>query len=152
MYRQQFNLALGVLLSICWNASYGQPLVDRVIDRVQGEVNGRLRPIPVEDGAITNPNQPLVQDNEPGYLGIVADDRQEQGKGVRILDVVEGGPAAQGGLTKNDLITAIDTTPIRSMDEMARILSAYTCRRNGYFWSTSSGGGCYGGGYFGSAP
>jgi C-terminal processing protease CtpA/Prc len=44
---------------------------------------------------------------------------------VRITGVLPGTPAAVGKLAENDLILAIDGRPIRTLDEMARILSAF---------------------------
>ncbi len=59
---------------------------------------------------------------ERGYLGIVADDRQEQGRGVRILEVLPGGPADEAGLRAQDLITGLGSVRVRAMSEMAAIL------------------------------
>jgi membrane-associated protease RseP (regulator of RpoE activity) len=74
-----------------------------------------------------NPDQPQPAERvEPGYLGAVADDRDEKGRGVRVMKVAEGGPAAQAGLRERDLITAIDGRPVRSMAEMGRHLEATT--------------------------
>lgn len=74
-----------------------------------------------------NPNLPLPAERvEPGYLGAIADDRDENGRGVRVMKVAEGGPAAQGGLRERDLVTAIDGRPIRKMDDVARHLEATT--------------------------
>ncbi|HWA98430.1 MAG TPA: PDZ domain-containing protein, partial [Pirellulales bacterium] len=33
-----------------------------------------------------------------GFLGMIADDRQENNRGVRVLDVMPGGPAQTSGL------------------------------------------------------
>lgn len=55
---------------------------------------------------------------EPGYLGIIGNDRDEKGKGVRVIEMVEGGPAAVSGLQKNDLIVAVDQQPLPSLEAM----------------------------------
>jgi membrane-associated protease RseP (regulator of RpoE activity) len=60
------------------------------------------------------PPQPV----EPGYLGLVTDDRQEAGKGVRVREAVAGGPAAKGGLASGDLITSIDGKPVHGNTDM----------------------------------
>ena len=49
---------------------------------------------------------------EPGYLGLVGDDRRDRGAGVRVVRVVEGSPAAAAGIEVGDLITAIDGHPV----------------------------------------
>jgi S1-C subfamily serine protease len=61
---------------------------------------------------------------EPGYLGAVADDRQDRGQGVRIVEVVPGGPAEKAGLADGDLVTAIDGLAVRSMADVAGALQA----------------------------
>ena len=66
------------------------------------------------------PPQPV----EPGYLGLVTDDRQEAGKGVRVTEAVNGGPGAKGGLMAGDLITGIDGKPIRGNNDMATAISS----------------------------
>jgi S1-C subfamily serine protease len=59
---------------------------------------------------------------EPGYLGAVADDRQDRGRGVRIVEVVLGGPAEKSGLVEGDVVTAIDSLAVRSMADLAGAL------------------------------
>ena len=125
------TLCILLVTGAAWSAAQitdAQPLLDRVLDRVEQELENRTKPIPVEDEpTLADPEREGAaegENKEPGYLGVIADDRQEQGRGVRVLEVVANSPAEQGGLAKNDLIVAINTRPIRTMDEMARILSA----------------------------
>ena len=59
-----------------------QPTVDRLEQQLR------------EPDGITAPDRGPA---EPGYLGVVADDQREQGRGVRILEVVADGPAAEAG-------------------------------------------------------
>jgi predicted metalloprotease with PDZ domain len=65
---------------------------------------------------------PLLTSTEPGFLGMVVDDRQENGAGVRVLDCMPGGPAASSGLKAGDLITSVAGKPIRSMTDFATSL------------------------------
>jgi S1-C subfamily serine protease len=60
---------------------------------------------------------------EPGYLGLIADDRQSVGKGIRIMEIVSAGPAEQAGLKTGDLITGLNSQPVRSMDDFSRGMS-----------------------------
>jgi membrane-associated protease RseP (regulator of RpoE activity) len=55
---------------------------------------------------------------EPGYLGVSTDDRREGGRGVRVMDVVAGGPADKAGLKKGDLITGVDGKAVRGTPDM----------------------------------
>jgi membrane-associated protease RseP (regulator of RpoE activity) len=67
--------------------------------------------------------QPLRSNsNEPGYLGLVADDRQEAGRGVRVMEVVNGGPAEKSGLQAGDLITAINGSVVHEMKDFATLV------------------------------
>jgi membrane-associated protease RseP (regulator of RpoE activity) len=63
---------------------------------------------------------------EPGYLGVVADDRQEKGAGVRVVELEAGGPAEQGGLKADDLITRINDTPVHDQSDMGPVLEKLT--------------------------
>ncbi len=60
---------------------------------------------------------------EPGYLGVTLDDRGELGRGVRVLAVVEGGPAADAGFQPGDLLTHVDDRPVGSLAEFADLLT-----------------------------
>lgn len=59
---------------------------------------------------------------ERGYLGVVADDREDRGRGVRILEVFPEGPAEKAGLRAQDLITALGGVRVRQMSDMGAIL------------------------------
>lgn len=60
-------------------------------------------------------------DFEPGYLGIIADDRDEA-RGVRVLDVVPGGPASGAGLLPGDLILGITNRPVPDMETLSALI------------------------------
>ena len=60
--------------------------------------------------------------NEPGYLGLIADDKQEHNAGARLKEVIPDGPAAQAGLQQDDLLTSVNGKPIHSLDDMASVL------------------------------
>ncbi len=54
---------------------------------------------------------------------MLADDRGEEGRGIRIREVVPGGPGAGGGLQVGDLVSTINGRPIRTMDDMILTLA-----------------------------
>lgn len=62
---------------------------------------------------------------EPGYLGVVADDRIVPGRGVSIVKVVQGGPADQAGLRADDLMIAVNGQEIHDMQEFGEAVSAF---------------------------
>jgi S1-C subfamily serine protease len=59
---------------------------------------------------------------QPGYLGLVADDRQDQGRGIRIVELIPSGPAAQAGLEVGDVVVSINGQPMRTMADMERVM------------------------------
>ncbi|MBX7165615.1 MAG: PDZ domain-containing protein [Pirellulales bacterium] len=78
---------------------------------------------------LTAPAGPLLAqapaaNAEPGYLGLIADDRNEQGQGVRVLEIVPSGPAALAGIAVKDLITAMGGQTVRDMTDLAKIIGA----------------------------
>jgi predicted metalloprotease with PDZ domain len=72
------------------------------------------------------PNAQQGQVSEPGYLGLVADDRNENNRGARVKEVLEGSPALMYGLKGGDLVVAIDSKPVRSLDDFGGILQTLT--------------------------
>jgi S1-C subfamily serine protease len=99
----------GILSSAQASSALAQPILDRVEQMLRRQIDAA--------------SQGVRTTSEPGYLGLVADDRQDQGRGVRIVNVTAGGPAASAGLRVGDLITAIAGQNVRSMDDMARGLA-----------------------------
>ena len=77
-------------------------------------------PNPEPPAAATSPTAAAIV--EPGYLGVVADDRQEKGAGVRVVELEAGGPAERGGLKADDLITSINGAPVHGQSDMGPVL------------------------------
>jgi S1-C subfamily serine protease len=107
------SIALASLMwgSVVSGSLFAQPVLNRVEQLLRDQVD-----------AVQKHAGKAPQTVEPGYLGLIADDRKEEGKGVRIIDVVIDGPAAKGGLQKDDLITAIDDQSVHTMEDMGRAL------------------------------
>jgi len=95
-----------VLVSAADRASAQSPL-QRLEQQIQGQA-GAPQALPMP---------PPVTD--PGYLGVVVDDRKDRGRGVRVLEVTPGGPAAKAGLRTRDLITAVGGIQVREMADLA---------------------------------
>ena len=106
---KSLSLVLGAV--VCELASSGILCAQPILNRVERLLRDQV-------GAAQNPNSREAA--EPGYLGLIVDDRQGAGRGVQVLDVVAGGPAAQSGVQKGDVITSIDGRPIGAMDDMAQ--------------------------------
>ncbi len=109
--------------------NYGGPLID-----VEGRVYGVLVPLGAR-GEEVNPNwydsgigfatpipdparliERLGKEGtvlEPAFLGVQMDE-ERTGEGARVVEAVEGQPAAKAGVRKDDVVLAIDGTKIRN--------------------------------------
>jgi serine protease Do len=95
-------------LLLAGTESRAQAVLDRLESTLRGALSG------------------VAQKPEPGFLGLVGDDRQTNGTGVRVLDVMPGGPADTSGIKTGDLITAVAGRPIRTMNDFAAALQGAT--------------------------
>jgi S1-C subfamily serine protease len=101
MMRRTFvELFIFAMVSLATALAAAQPAVERL--------ERRLR----EEGGA----------DQAGYLGVVADDRMTNGSGVELLEVVAGGPADKGGLERGDLVTKVDSKPVRTLIDFAAAL------------------------------
>lgn len=102
-------------------APAGDPVVSAQVQGDAAAVQPPANPSPRTMGqAATSTANPPAQ--ERGYLGIVADDRLDRGRGVRILEVRAGGPGEKSGLRSKDLITGLGGIRVRQMSDLAAIL------------------------------
>ena len=91
--------------------------------------NGKERSIDITVGSLNTRGQPLAATN-PGPLGItVADldaaEKNAQGldHGVKVADVTPGKPAANAGISPNDIILSYDHKAVKSASELASLAS-----------------------------
>jgi serine protease Do len=94
------------------NWAAAQPALERLENQVRNRGAAGAEPEGQADAPADN----------TGYLGVVADDRTESGKGVRIMEVVRGSPAEKSGLRADDLVTAVAGKPVKTMEDFARVL------------------------------
>jgi predicted metalloprotease with PDZ domain len=104
------SLLLTTLFVNLSSTAFGQPILERLEQRVRGLVD--------QPGA-----EAQAGAQEPGYLGVIADDRQDVGRGVRLREVVAGGPAEKSGLKAGDLVTQVNGMAIKSMDDFGQQVS-----------------------------
>ena len=90
----------------------------------QGDAAELRPPVNPSPRTITQPADSTANPpaQERGYLGIVADDRLDRGRGVRIQEVRPGGPGEKAGLRPKDLITGLQGIRVRQMSDLAGIL------------------------------
>jgi len=97
--------SVGCAFAILVNTALGQPVLNRVEQLLRRQ--------------LANPAAPVEQ----GYLGLVADDRLDAGRGLRVISIVPAGAAAAAGVQANDLILEVDGRAMRSMDDMAQVIT-----------------------------
>jgi S1-C subfamily serine protease len=124
----RLSLCLGMLALLTGRAALGQPALDRVEQQLRRQAQPRAADeadatVPQPGGAAAGkPSAGQTAAGQPGYLGVVADDRQDRGRGARLLEIVADGPAAKAGLKIGDLITSVNDQPVRELDDMTRLL------------------------------
>jgi S1-C subfamily serine protease len=101
-----------VLAAMSWSGFASGVLAQPALEKLEKRLEG-IRDQPDRDAAVRAPN------DDKGYLGVFADDRADDGKGVRIVKVIANGPAALAGLKVGDLITSIDGRNVATMDDFA---------------------------------
>lgn len=94
-------------------SALAQPALERLERQVRGQTASKAKK--------DKPGKPS-DDDRIGYLGIVADDRDVSGLGVRIVEVASGGPADKAGLKLGDLVTKIGDRLVRDLDDFAAAL------------------------------
>jgi serine protease Do len=102
-------LASGTLLP---TLSSGQSALEKVERRVRREVEQKQ---PAEPAA--------AADAKHGYLGILADDHDVSGLGVRITEVMVDGPADKAGIKPGDLVTKIGDRLVRDIHDFSEALA-----------------------------
>jgi membrane-associated protease RseP (regulator of RpoE activity) len=119
-------VALGALS----NAS-AQPALERLEEEVRRQLGEGVQPrVPASQtpgekaDAAEKPAAPKATP-EPGYLGALLDDREDRGRGVRVLRVNPGSPAQKAGLQEGDLVTALSGIRTRQLSEVADILAEF---------------------------
>lgn len=99
----------------------GQPaLAQPALERLERQVRGQAAR-KAEKAGKGEPGK-SSEDDRIGYLGVIADDSDVSGLGVRIVNVVAGGPAEKAGLKLGDLVTKIGDRLVRDLEDFAAAL------------------------------
>jgi hypothetical protein len=129
-----WTLGLSFLMAFsAVNAVWAQGALERLEKQIRQRVGQDQQTPPPPRPGLAQPAAPApettpassVEKRTPGYLGLMADDRQDRGRGVRVIEVYADGPAAKGGLKKQDLITSVSGVRTRQMSEMADVMNLY---------------------------
>lgn len=116
-------IVLGALSSLS-----AQPALERLEKEVRRQLEEGGKP--AAPAPQTSPQKPAAAADTPArpdaaperpYLGAVLDDREDRGRGVRVLRVNPGGPAEKAGVQKGDLITALSGIRVRQLSDAVDI-------------------------------
>jgi membrane-associated protease RseP (regulator of RpoE activity) len=114
-------LASGLL----WpGAARAQTALERVESRLREQMQEGAK-APAANPPQPQPPTAAAPAGARGWLGVVADDEQDRGRGVRVLEVAPEGPAAKAGFRAQDLITSVGGIRVRQMSELADMLEMY---------------------------
>jgi hypothetical protein len=125
-------LAWGSMSSPVWAQSALERLERQIRERVGTSKSAQPdadKPLPVPP----TPTPRARGNAEPGYLGLVADDQTDRGRGVRIVEVHRDSPAEKAGLLRQDLITALAGIRVRQMADLADILGTLAAGQSADF-------------------
>jgi C-terminal processing protease CtpA/Prc len=90
---------------------------ERILDDIEQMIDEELGDAPAE--------KPTTETSDDPFLGIMVDEIEPELRslyglkktdGIQVISVVEGGPAAEGGLKKNDIILNVNDRKISSLD------------------------------------
>ena len=121
---------LFVLSLVCgaWSPAFAQSALERLERQIRQRVGGPAGDSPQAAAPAPSPPPAAARgagNAATGYLGMVADDQNDRGRGVRVVEVYRGGPADKAGLRKQDLITSIGGIRVRQMTDMADMLDTF---------------------------
>jgi hypothetical protein len=134
----RWGCLIGIALGLVDTAA-AQPSLDSLESRIrQQTAPGAAKPadaaaVPAQEQAPSLPGLPEAvpaptpaarSANQP-YLGVVVDDRNDRGRGLRVLQVASGGPGQRAGLRVQDLITAVAGRQVRQMSDLVDALEPH---------------------------
>jgi hypothetical protein len=119
-------LVLGLLLLVVGSDQVAP--AQSTLDRLERQIRQRDSASANENPQTPPSSRPSTPSSEaanaePGYLGVLADDQRDRGRGVRILEVYLGGPAEKAGLRGQDLLTALAGVRVRQMSDLSDMLA-----------------------------
>ena len=106
--------------------------IEKVIEEELNKSGKAPKATPKQDAPKQDaPKQDAPKRKARGYLGVKLSELSDEDKkdlgvkgGLKVAEVVEGGPGAKGGVLVDDVITTVDGRAIESMQELAPIMAA----------------------------
>ncbi len=112
MKRSTYLVAIAVVVGLGGARTAG---AQSFLDKLEGSLKAGANSVLAKPAAATSESSGV-------FLGLVGDDTDEGGQGVRVQSVRAKGPAEQAGLRPADVIKSIDQQAVGSLDEMAKAL------------------------------
>jgi hypothetical protein len=126
--KQIFGILTGFLTAWSWLGLPAVAPAQSALERIEGQIRGpagsaATPTVPGNPAAAPIPGPAAkAKSADPPYLGAVADDSKDRGRGVRVLEVRPGGPAGQAGLRPQDLIIGAASAQVRQMSDLTAVL------------------------------
>lgn len=105
--------------------------IEKVIEEELNRSGKAPKAAPKAEPRAETPKAEAPKRKARGYMGVKLielgdEDKKDLGvkSGLKVAEVVEGGPAAKGGVQADDVITAVDGRAVDSMQELAPIMAA----------------------------
>ena len=117
-----------VLVGLLAVAAMAQSALERVEKQVHKRLDLPDAAAPATESTDSKSNDrpqalpPIKNATERGYLGALAEDREDRGRGVRIVKVLPGTAADRAGLKVGDLVTGLGGVRVREMADFAAVL------------------------------
>jgi hypothetical protein len=126
--KTRMSIALFALW-MAWGSLVSPARAQSALERLERQIRQRTEtPKNTPPDAERPPAAPSAEtprargDAEPGYLGLVADDQKDRGRGVRVIEVYGGSPAEKAGIRRQDLITSLAGVRVRQMTDLSDVL------------------------------
>jgi hypothetical protein len=127
-------LTCGLLSAGTVAPAFAQPLLDRIEQSIRNRAAtdaktdraaAKSAKAKADNKVVPASGQQAADVDNTGYLGVVSDDKNDRGRGVRVTEVRQNSPAAAADIKVNDLITAVAGVRIRQMADLKDVLDLY---------------------------
>jgi hypothetical protein len=109
------------------NTGFAQSALERLEQQIR-QRSPQAAPGDAASERLTKPSSPVdtARSKDPPYIGLMGDDQNDRGRGVRVLTVTPGSPAEKAGIRRQDLITGMTGVRVRQMSDLADLLSSFS--------------------------
>jgi hypothetical protein len=124
--RTTIGIFAAIVSLCCWLGQPGSALAQSPLERIEDQIRTQPGSDAVSPGPAAPSSTPGAKSpsGERPYLGAFVDDRNDRGRGVRVLDVRPDGPSARAGLLAKDLIVSASGVRGRQMADLSAIVDA----------------------------